>query len=508
VSSLSSSDAMSTTTAKSRHRVHDVITWLEGQSLLIMALAVVAVVSLAQIPQHITQDTWLALVDGRYITQHGIPQHDNLFVITRGARWLDQQWLAQLALYGLNQVGGLALYAVVFVALTMAGFCLAIAAARALGGSERHILWVLPLAGFLYFAGSSNIRTQGFAYPLFTVTLWLLARAVRDSRDRRIYFVFPLLILWGNLHGSATLGAGLAMLAGAVLIAQGVSAGRWRQLRQSIPVRGLLLLVVSPICLMINPYGPAIVHYYSETILNPAFGKVVSEWQPITSSMVLAIPFFGVAGISVWLMGRSGRRMPAFDQLALLALAVGAVFAVRNVSWYGLGAMILLPPTLTTQFSSGSPALRHPRINLSLLAISGGILLVALLSVATRPTSWFAAGYDGRAFAAVSQIARQEPSARIYVDNRYADWLLWRDPALAGRMGYDIRFELLTTGELQSLIDATQISAGHEQSILNGYRVLVLQQGGGTNQRILARSGTHIVVHGNGVVVATWQPPT
>lgn len=475
--------------------------------MLIMALAVVAVVSLAQIPQHITQDTWLALVDGRYISQHGIPQHDNLFVITRGARWLDQQWLAQLTLYGLNQVGGLALYALVYIALAMTGFCLALAAARALGGSERHTLWVLPIAGFLYFAGSSNIRTQGFAYPLFSATLWLLARGIRDPRDRRIYLVFPLLILWGNLHGSATLGAGLASLAGVVLIAQDLSGGRWRHIRQSLHARGLVLLVVSPICLLINPYGPAIVRYYSETILNPSFGKVISEWQPITASVVLAIPFFAAAAASLWLMGRSGRRMPAFDQLALLALAAGAVFAIRNVSWYGLGAMILLPPALSQQFSSGTPATRHPRINLSLLGVSVGILLVALVSVATRATSWFEHAYDGRALAAVTRISRQEPGARIYVDNRYADWLLWRDPALAGRMSYDIRFELLTTKQLQSVIDATQIPAPNEQSILNGYRVLVLQRGDTTNQRILARSGTHIVLRGNGVVVATWRRP-
>ena len=152
---------------------------MESQSLLIMALSLVAVVSLVQLPEHITQDTWLALVDGRFITAHGVPQHDTLFVITHGARWIDQQWLAQLALYGLDRVGGLALYGLIYVALTFAGFGLAVAAARKLGGSERHALWVLPIAGFLYFAGSSNVRTQGFAYPLFSATLWLLARETR-----------------------------------------------------------------------------------------------------------------------------------------------------------------------------------------------------------------------------------------------------------------------------------------------------------------------------------------
>ncbi len=64
-----------------------------------------------------------------------------------------------------------------------------------------------------------SIRTQGFAYPLFVATLWLLASEVRSPvRRRRVYWVFPMLVLWGNLHGSVTLGAGLAVLYGLVLL--------------------------------------------------------------------------------------------------------------------------------------------------------------------------------------------------------------------------------------------------------------------------------------------------
>ena len=494
--------------AREDGRTQALIRWLDAQSLLIMGLAVVAVVSLVQIPQHITQDTWLALADGRYIAAHGIPYHDTLFVVTRGTHWYDQQWLAQLTLYGLNQVGGLALYGLVYVALTMAGFVLAIGAARALGASERHVLWVLPLSGFLYFAGSSNVRTQGFAYALFSATLWLLAREARGARDRRVYWVFPLLVLWGNLHGSVTLGVALAMLAGAVLLAQDLSAGRWREGLKSVRARSVALLLGSPICLLVNPYGLGIATYYRETIFNPAFSKVVSEWQPVTASMVLAIPFFVVVAVSLWLMGRGGRRLPAFDQLALIVLAAGAVLAVRNVAWYGLGAMILLPGILTRLFPPGEPAPRRTRFNLSLVGVSFLIVLVAVLSIATRPSSWFERDYSARALATVSRLAREQPGARIWVDNRFADWLLWHNPKLAGRMGYDIRFELLTGEQLESVTSVTSLSAPHQPNILDGYRVLVLDRTSAGTPRILARSGTDVVLRAPGVAVATWRPPS
>src|SRR5579862_1141209 len=162
------------------------LAWLEAQSLAIMLLAAVAVFAITEIPQHLIQDSWLALIAGRYIASHGIPQHDTLFLITHGARWIDQQWLSQLALYGLDKVGGLALYGLVYVGLELAAITIATAAGRTFGGSERHMLWVLPLALAIYFLGSLNIRTQGFAYPLFAATLWLLAREARGAGDRRV----------------------------------------------------------------------------------------------------------------------------------------------------------------------------------------------------------------------------------------------------------------------------------------------------------------------------------
>jgi hypothetical protein len=516
VFNMSSTAATSTAPVKAlgRRRWRSIVVWLEAQALLVTALAAVAVFSLAKLPLHISQDSWLALIGGRYLAAHGIPHHDALFAITHGARWIDQQWLGQLFFYGVHQIGGLALYGIVYVAFTIAGITLAIMAGRALGGSERHVLWTLPLAGGLYFAGSLNVRTQGLALPLFSAVLWLLAREVRGSRDRRIYLVFPLLILWGNLHGSVTLGVGLAMVCGVVLLVGDVlrglkeSDGSWRAGLQAIRSRSLLLLLASPICLLINPYGPEIVAYYKETIFNPAFAKVVTEWQPITTVMVLAIPFFVVAFAVVWVIGRSGRQMPVFDQVALIILCAGAVFAIRNITWFGLGVMILLPRAITALLGPGKTSTRRTSLNLTMAGLSLLVVLGITVAVAVKPASWFERQYSTPALNAVERIAAQQPTARIYADNRFADWLFWEDPKLAGRIAYDIRFELLTTSQLQQIVDVTEIPRPGEQNLVDGYRVLVLDPGNGdTTQRLLARSGTDVVVRSKNADVATWTPP-
>ena len=80
--------------------------WVEARALFIAAVAAVLILSLAGIPQHITQDSWLALVAGRLIANTGIPHHDFFTVMAHGVRWVDQQWLAQLLMYELQHLGG------------------------------------------------------------------------------------------------------------------------------------------------------------------------------------------------------------------------------------------------------------------------------------------------------------------------------------------------------------------------------------------------------------------
>ena len=43
------------------------------------------------------------------------------------------------------------------------------------------------------------------------------------------------------------------------------------------------------------------------------------------------------------------------------------------------------------------------------------------------------------------------PHATVFADDRYSDWLLWEYPQLAGRVAYDIRFELFTLDQLNDL---------------------------------------------------------
>ena len=60
-------------------------------------------------------------------------------------------------------------------------------------------------------------------------------------------------------------------------------------------------------------------------------------------------------------------------------------------------------------------------------------------------------------------------------NERYADWLAFETPQLAGRIAYDSRFELLTSRQLSSVTYFRNLVAGW-RSTIRGYSVLVLDK--------------------------------
>ncbi|MGH2862892.1 MAG: hypothetical protein ACRDLT_15510 [Solirubrobacteraceae bacterium] len=499
--------------------------WLEARAMFVIAVSLVLVISLMGIPSHLSQDGWLGLIGGRVVAAHGIPTHDYFAHMTDGVRWVDQQWLAQLLMYELARVGGLQLLTVLYVLITVVAFGGAVAAARRLGAEDLHVLLATLPGAFFYLVTAVSIRTQGFAYPLFVATLWLLASEVRSPvRRRRVYLIFPMLVLWANLHGSVTMGAGLAGLYGLVILAGNL---RTRGLRGLADGRAWAFIAIAPLTLLATPYGLGMAHYYSVTLLNPQFSRIVTEWKPITSVPALAGPLLllialtAAAVIRVVLRARANQgetggstpsersaAVPAlptlFDVLTLLALAVGAAMAVRNVTWFGLALVVLLP-TVLTQLGRGKPApLRRARVNRVLATATALLAVVVAVAVLARPTAWFTSSYPSQAVPTLRGLIARDPHAKILADVRYADWLIWEDPRLfSGRVAYDTSFELLSTSQLVAIGDLSANTANARRTV-DGYQIWMLYPSNhSTNRVLLHRPDVRVVSRTHRAIIAT-----
>ena len=65
-----------------------------------------------------------------------------------------------------------------------------------------------------------------------------------------------------------------------------------------------------------------------------------------------------------------------------------------------------------------------------------------------------------------------DPSVRVFADDRYADWLIWTEPRLRGRVAYDVRFELFTRRDFTRLTTYRNRIGRGWRSAARGYGVV------------------------------------
>ncbi len=374
-------------------------------------------------------DSWLDLVAGRLVVHDGLPHHDTLTAWAFGRRWVDQQWLAQVGLYALFALGGLGLLVLSTLAATMTCVGALVALARRRGATATSTAIVtIPL--FFLVLPAADVRAQTFAYPLFAAVLWLIWGAPDGASALRLAFTLPVLVAWANVHGSVLLGAVLVVLAAVE------AAFRRRDPRLLAFVAAALAAVFA------SPYSFELPRYYRTVLWNPAFGKLVTEWRaPTLANHTL---FWVVAVLSIALVVLRRRQFAPSELVAFALIAAGAFHAIRNIVWFALIALVMVPRT----FAVTSTTRRQTRLNAALTAAALAVTGAFALSVALRSDAALSRSYPAPALAAVQGAAGGRP---IWADDRYADWLLYKTPSARGRVLFDARFELLTQRELTDI---------------------------------------------------------
>ncbi|HUG64695.1 MAG TPA: hypothetical protein VMK83_05705 [Gaiellaceae bacterium] len=436
----------------------------EEEYILVVLLAGFGLIFLLIFPPAlVVNDSWLNLMAGREVVQNGLPSRDEITVYGLGATWTDQQWLAQVFMYGVHALGGFALLSLTTAASVVAAFSVASAAARSLGAGARAI-WVMFLPVLVAAPWAWSIRAQMLALPLYTALLWLLATQARNP-TRRIWLAFPILVVWANIHGSVALGALLVMLLGAYELIRSRGAA-WP--------RSLALIVLAPLAVLATPYGPAATaRYYHLLLVDPPFAGRVTEWtwsDPAVDTMF----FYALAAIAIVLVWLGRKRLTVFDFAVLALTFAGGVNAIRGIVWFALACMVFVPVAIGRKLESKKPG--EPRRGLNVAIATG--LTVALVAVAAsnflRDEEWFEEYWPRDAVEAVRE--ELEPDDRLFAPDRFSDWMLFKIPELRGRVSYDVRFELYDDAFYGRLQDYNFETGANWKSFADGYRLVLVDE--------------------------------
>jgi hypothetical protein len=347
----------------------------------------------------------------------------------------------------LNGLGGLravVLFSVVLISIT---FTLLYLLVRA----KSNPVIALPITVLAAGAASIHWLARPHLFTLLFLVLFCGAlERVREGRTRLAGIpylaILPLAtIVWTNLHagffvGVLMIGAyGAGEVLRAVLAADRGETGGWlRAGRYFLSAAGCLAAS------LINPYFYRL-HLYLAAYLGTSWQQVEEYLSP-SFHHPAAIYFEALlvlgAGAACWNLFHGRFTEP----LLLLVWAHAALLAVRNIPVFAIVAAVPVARSLDEwlELLPGWDAARWLRsaarrfnglaagtseteaLGRWHLVSALGVLLLAAVIYAPNPPKGFRAEFDpGRYPAGALEALRQDPSARIFTDDEWGDYLIW-----------------------------------------------------------------------------------
>lgn len=240
---------------------------------------------------HSSTDTWIGLAAGKQIVELGhVPLNDTFSFTFQGQPWYNQNWLSHLYLYWLYSSFGpdWVIYGTWLVGFGIFGMTLG--ACRLRSGSWTGAILA---AAIVAFGCRDFISARPATVQFFCVaTFWFLVCALESQGERRRWWpiaaLLPLIMVWGNAHGSFVFAyAALALYLGHwALFSIGLprigaaSAARWVaiDMRQAVAI-AVLLVACFVLTVLTGPFG---IHNFihPEKVAGSSVWRQVGEWHP------------------------------------------------------------------------------------------------------------------------------------------------------------------------------------------------------------------------------------
>ncbi|MCG6156888.1 hypothetical protein [Rubinisphaera margarita] len=275
-------------------------------------------------------DLWGHLSYGRYIVQQGeIPTTEPLLPLCQGMPFVDTAWLSQvIAYFGYQELGVTALRFLFAFSLTVCVIAL-IARFRSRTDSFGISLIGLAIFGVVAMKSLSIVRPQLAGLACFVV-IWTLLTCRRWTALQ--WVGIPLTFMaWVNLHGSFPMG--LALLGLYWLGKTADELLRKRRLSIAGSIRYLLVLELSLMAVLINPYGIGIFPAVQEIAGNPNFAYLV-EWDPLTLRIFHGKAMAVTAILLLVLYRLTPRRISLAEPLLLIVFGLASMWSVRFLVWW------------------------------------------------------------------------------------------------------------------------------------------------------------------------------
>jgi hypothetical protein len=376
----------------------------------------------------IDPDMWWHLRTGEAILADGIPRRDLFSFTFPDNEWVTHEWLSEVLMWGLYQLGRLPALMLFFAGVTLVTWWLAY---RLCAGKPYIAGMVVAFA-----AKASEVvwgsRPQLFNLALFGLFIYMLERRKDKAIGAWIFWTFPAIVLvWANLHSGYLLGI---VVLGTYLVGEYAEGRRSRPDPRTLPpgdVRRLAVVIVAALlAALVNPNGARLWVYPFETLGSSVQRDFIAEWFPPAPDQVVfwLLLLLIVAGLFGFM--KAARRPTATEVLVFGGTAFGAFLSVRNIPIFALAAA----PIVARYLNDALPyrALRpdpddDPSTRLQTIA-AGAVITIGALVIAAGTLGDNDATIETEfPVAAVDWIeATGRADARIFNAYNYGGYLIWR----------------------------------------------------------------------------------
>jgi len=370
-------------------------------------------------------DLWWHIKTGQNIlATHQWPTSDAYSFTVCGAPWMAYEWLGDVCLGAVAKYGGLqGLLALLIVLSSVIMLALYYFATLRSGSSKAGFVSSLLLCSIAF--ASFTLRPQMFGYLFLILTLIALEH-FRQGRERGIWFLPLLFLVWVNTHGSWLIGLGLIftyLACGLKGFSIGsIEAASWvNRQRRRLELVLLLCLAVIPI----TPYGPRLAAYpFMVASSLPVNVGNVSEWQSMPFNLVggkiflAAVLGFFLLQMVVW---------SKFHLAEILLFFGGTAMACLHLRF-----VILFVPFFAPVFAVLLARWASPYERTKDQFVLNGLIIAMVLACLIRyfPSQQETERIVAREFPtrAVSYLKRHPVAGQMYNTYGFGSYLIWALP--------------------------------------------------------------------------------
>ncbi|MBI5962143.1 MAG: hypothetical protein HY863_01605 [Chloroflexi bacterium] len=447
--------------------------------LLWLSIALLILLSLALLLPLSPQDYWWYLRLGQDVAQSGsVPTVDTYSFTQAGTSFFYQSWLAALVFWKTYQAGGLVLTFFLRAVVIAITYTLLWILVRNAGAGPRLASLLTILAAL---AGSSNwsFRPQLFIYPIFVLTLFILAKWTQGEK-RGLWLLPVLSMLWVNLHGSFP----LLFVLGAFAFVFG--KGNKKQLA--------IAFVISALTIFINPHGIYVLGYVKDMLSAPSNQQFSVEWMPMVNRGWQANLFFAWLLIFAPLAALSPRKLSLLEWVNFIFFGWLALLGIRYVIWF-IFIMVILTASLLAEFGArylDKPIEKEkPVINIFAACL---LLLIPFSLLPGFRDSWWPdapRAYDNANPIEATEWLASHPelTGPLWSDFSYSSYLIFALPSRP--VWIDTRFELYPPEQWEKYIAIANASPQWENLLGEENIQLVMLSAGGEPLLITAMKNSN-----------------